>query len=100
MPAISVDGAMTDVHGGYAPGTISASGPKFTVGGVDVLREGDSISDHVLISDPKVKHSGMVVQAGAPNFTIGGKAVARLGDPTNCGGKIAIGVGSFTVGDN
>lgn len=99
MPAISVDGAITDIHGGYAPGVISASGPKFTVGGIDVLREGDSISVHVYMPDPKVNHSGKVVQAGAPNFTIGGKAVARLGDPTDCGGKIAIGVGSFTVGD-
>ncbi|MCF2856451.1 PAAR domain-containing protein [Pseudoalteromonas sp. SMS1] len=98
MPAISVDGAITDVHAGFAPGTISASGPKFTVGGVPVLRVGDSVSEHVYIPDPKVKHSGMVVAAGASTFTIGGKAVARLGDPTNCGAKIAIGVGSFTVG--
>ncbi|ESP95456.1 MULTISPECIES: PAAR domain-containing protein [Pseudoalteromonas] len=98
MPAISVDGAITDVHVGFAPGTISASQTSFTVGGIAALRVGDSISDHVLIADPKVKHSGMVVAAGASTFTIAGKPVARLGDPTNCGGKIAVGVGSFTIG--
>ncbi|WP_105168526.1 PAAR domain-containing protein [Pseudoalteromonas sp. T1lg23B] len=98
MPAISVDAHITDLHVGFLPGSISASQTSFTVAGKPVLRQGDSISTHNLAADPKVKHVGATVAQGAGSFTIAGKAVARLGDPTSCGGKIALGVGSFTVG--
>ncbi|OHU87842.1 MULTISPECIES: PAAR domain-containing protein [Pseudoalteromonas] len=98
MPAISVDAHITDLHAGFLPGTISASQTSFTVAGKPVLRQGDSISTHNLGADPKVKHVGATVSAGAGSFTIAGKAVARLGDSTSCGGTIALGVASFTVG--
>ncbi|MBQ4844959.1 PAAR domain-containing protein [Pseudoalteromonas sp. MMG005] len=98
MPAISLDGAMTNVHVGYLPGKASATQGSFTVSGKPALREGDPISTHALIADPQVKHVGMKVSMGASSFTIEGKAVARIGDPTDCGGQLAQGEGGFTVG--
>ncbi|NOU49485.1 hypothetical protein HG263_02845 [Pseudoalteromonas sp. JBTF-M23] len=98
MPAISLDGHITNVHVGFLPGSASATQSKFTVAGKSALREGDSISTHSMIADPKQKHIGKKISQGAGSFSIAGKAVARIGDPTNCGGKMMLGEGSFTVG--
>ncbi|RJE78126.1 hypothetical protein CWB96_18485 [Pseudoalteromonas citrea] len=98
MPAISLDGAMTNVHALFLPGKASATQGSFTVAGKPALREGDPISTHVLSTDPSVKHEGKAISAGAGSFTIEGKAVARIGDPTNCDGQLAQGEGGFTVG--
>ncbi|KAF7769998.1 hypothetical protein PCIT_a2932 [Pseudoalteromonas citrea] len=98
MPAISLDGAMTNVHVGFLPGKASATQSSFTVAGKPALRKGDPISSHSLIMDPKVKHAGMKIAMGAGSFTIAGKAVARVGDLTSCLGMLAQGEGSFSVG--
>jgi len=98
MPAVALDGAITNVHVGFAPGVINATQSSFTVGGKPMLRQGDPVGDHVLMADPTKKHMGMSVSAGASTFTVAGKPVARMGDATNCGGLIAIGFGSFSVG--
>ena len=98
MPAISLDGAMTNVHVGFLPGQASATQGSFTVAGKPVLRQGDPISTHAMIADPKVKHAGMNLAAGASSLTVAGKAVARVGDMTSCNGQLAQGEGSFSVG--
>ncbi|MBD1581288.1 PAAR domain-containing protein [Pseudoalteromonas sp. S16_S37] len=98
MPAISLDGHLTNVHVGFLPGTASATQASFTVAGKPALRVGDPISTHSMIADPKTKHIGKKIAQGAGTFTIAGKAVARIGDATNCGGAMALGEGSFTVG--
>ncbi|CAH9055108.1 hypothetical protein PSECIP111951_01174 [Pseudoalteromonas holothuriae] len=98
MPAISLDGHITNVHVGFLPGSASASQTSFTVAGKPALRQGDSISTHSMIADPKTKHIAKTISQGAGSFTIAGKAVARIGDPTSCGGKMVLGEGSFTVG--
>jgi len=98
MPAVSVDGHITNIHSNFLPGTASASIGNFTIAGKAVLRKGDAISTHALSTDPKVKHISPSISEGAATFTVAGKAIVRLGDATSCGAKMALGISSFTVG--
>lgn len=95
MPAISHNLNMTDAHSGYAPGMVVATAANFTVGGQMVARVGDMITPHLRPNSPP--HVG-TVSAGAAKFSVGGMPVARIDDPTSCGGKMAVGFATFTVG--
>ncbi|SFD17151.1 Zn-binding Pro-Ala-Ala-Arg (PAAR) domain-containing protein, incolved in TypeVI secretion [Pseudoalteromonas denitrificans DSM 6059] len=98
MPAVSVDGHMTNLHSSFLPGTASQSIGSFTVAGKGVLRKGDAISTHGHLTDPKLKHILPSISQGAATFTVAGKPIVRLGDGTSCGAKMAQGISSFTVG--
>ncbi len=98
MPQVSLDGHITDVHNNFLPGTAAASLTNFTITGKAVLRKDDLVSTHVLSTDPKVTHVLPSISSGANNFTVAGKPIVRIGDDVSCGGKMALGISSFTVG--
>lgn len=97
MPAISHHGHYTNVHSGFAPGTIIATASNFTVSGQMVARVGDLITPH---SHPNgAVHPAAKISQGSTRFSVGGKAVARINDSVNCGAKINQGFGGFMVGE-
>lgn len=98
MPAVSVDGHMTNIHSSFLPGTASASIDNFTIAGKAVLRQGDAIATHGHVTDPKLKHILPTISEGANTFSVAGKPIVRLGDGTSCGAQMAQGISSFTVG--
>ncbi len=98
MSAVCHHGHKTNLHNGWTPGAVQATASNFTVNGQPIARVGDTITDHPHTgSSPP--HKAATIVAGAPRFTVGGIAVARVDDPTSCGGKMAEGESSFTIGD-
>lgn len=96
MPPITRIGDDSTGHDACPPVPATSGDRMFTVSGSPVVRVEDSYAPHGCPSHPS--HSG-VLAAGAPHMSSGGKPVGRIGDPVSCGGSVAQGEGTFTVGD-
>lgn len=96
MPPITRIGDKSTGHDACPPVPATSGERMFTVSGSPVVRVEDSYAPHGCPSH--TAHSG-VLAGGAPHMSTGGKPVGRIGDPVSCGGSVAQGEGTFTVGD-
>ena len=84
MPAIVVQGELSQGHPKFLPVAAIPSQSNVFIGASLVILEGDAYEPHTRIVDPNDTHIPTAA-AGSPTVFIGGVGVVRDGDPLSCG---------------
>ena len=84
MPAIVVEGELSQGHDHFPPVPAIPGSPKVTIEGKKVILEGDSYAPHHHGGDHPHLHTP-IASVGSPTVFVNGIGVVRDGDPLNCG---------------
>ena len=84
MPAIVVEGELSQGHDAFPPVPAIPGSPKVTIEGKKVILEGDSYAPHHHGGDHPHLHTP-IASVGSPTVFVNGIGVVRDGDPLNCG---------------
>ena len=87
MPAIVVEGELSQCHDAFPPVPAIPGSPKVTIEGKKVILEGDSYAPHNHGAHYSKHPHPHIPKAsvGSPTVFVNGKGVVRDGDPLDCG---------------
>ncbi|MBN0986927.1 type VI secretion system PAAR protein [Amphritea pacifica] len=95
MPKAARLGDIGSGHGCFPATPIVSGSGDVLIEGVPAARVGDALAPHGCRKCPP---HGRAVAAGSSTVMINGKPAARVGDSISCGGSVASGSGSVSIG--
>ncbi|WP_296056795.1 type VI secretion system PAAR protein [uncultured Amphritea sp.] len=95
MPKVARSGDIGSGHGCFPPSPIIAGSGDVLIDGIPAARAGDPLAPHGCRKCPP---HGRMIAGGSSTVLINGRPAARVGDSISCGGAVATGSGSVSIG--
>ncbi|SER20979.1 Zn-binding Pro-Ala-Ala-Arg (PAAR) domain-containing protein, incolved in TypeVI secretion [Amphritea atlantica] len=95
MPKAARLGDIGSGHGCFPPTPIVSGSGDVIIDGIPAARVGDPLAPHGCSKCPP---HGRAIAAGSSSVMINGRPAARVGDSISCGGSVAAGSGSVSIG--
>ncbi|MBQ0756425.1 MAG: type VI secretion system PAAR protein [Amphritea sp.] len=95
MPKAARLGDIGSGHGCFPPSPIVVGSGDVLIDGIPAVRVGDALAPHGCSKCPP---HGRAIAAGSSSVMINGRPAARVGDSISCGGSVAAGSGTISIG--
>lgn len=95
MPKVARLGDVGSGHGCFPASPIIGGSGDVLIDGIPAARAGDPLAPH---GCSNCSSHGRMIGGGSSSVMINGRPAARVGDSISCGGSVAAGSGSVSIG--
>ncbi|ARP97108.1 PAAR domain-containing protein [Bordetella genomosp. 13] len=96
MPSAARLDDLASDHDGAPPTPCIGASPDVSIDGRPAVRQGDPFGSH---ARPDESDHARSLAGGSGSVFINGKPAGRIGDPISCGGQVAEGSDTVSIGD-